>query len=685
MDTTIQDLDSALARPEEVERLRLSQLAEIPAAIFDLPRLVDLDLSFERFGDAFDRIARLGSLRSLRLQVCWADLDSLPPALFELAALQTFHLDVWNSRLGSLEGLGALAGLEELQVRGSGLQALSSDLGTLSRLRKLDLSKMRRIGPPPPGLDRLASLEDVSLSEWDLAEFPAFLCRLPALRRLRLYDVPIRSLPEEISRLEGLVDLDVRAHQLEALPESLGRLRALGRLHLVGSAYLDTDTRAPLTEVPESLGDLAGLTVLDLSSNSIRRVPASLARCRRLRYLNLSRNELSDLPELGSSALEHLCLSHNRFPSLPAWILSTMADHLSGLQVETNPFDVETRRRLVALGLTVGEAPWSPPADVPAPGDEGATLAAKLAAEPLFELVPLDSAPRAVASLRGSREVLVATEDAGIVAVDVATRAVRPLENALTDCDHAPVRAASLAAGGNGRVLVADIHSVHRARVDGERVDEDEEPIDLGSDTCTAGFVSVACARERGAAAATAWESLVNLTEPRDRDGLILPEGQPRFTRIAASADGAWIATGRESGLVELRSPSTLDVRAAFEGLQAPVLSLAFSPDGRWLAAGDDTTRLRLWDVETGRSTPLQGLGKVVAFDWLSDSSALVAVGLTRHVGVFLMTDLSTPRVHWPEGFETRYFTDGALLEDRWMAIAVEDTGILVVDLRPAE
>jgi hypothetical protein len=236
-----------------------------------------------------------------------------------------------------------------------------------------------------------------------------------------------------------------------------------------------------------------------------------------------------------------------------------------------------------------------------------------------------------------------------------------------------------------GRLLVADIHSARRARLDGDRLVGAGRAVSLRSETCTAGAVTVASDASGAVAAAVAYESLVNLTNGATKRFLTLGDGLPRFWGLAASADGARFAVGREGGLVELRDPRTLAVERTLDGLQAPVLSLAFSPDGRWLAGGDDTTRLRLWDLDADPAAPMElgGLGKVVALAWLDDGSGLVAVGLTRHLGVFRRGEAEPAVLIAPGGFGTRYFIGGALVAERFVVVPVEDTGLLVADLRP--
>lgn len=92
--------------------------------------------------------------------------------------------------------------------------------------------------------------------------------------------------------------------------------------------------------------------------------------------------------------------------------------------------------------------------------------------------------------------------------------------------------------------------------------------------------------------------SLGNLLELRRFEGVTEPAGA-----LAVSRDGRWAASGGSDGAVilrDLRSGQSVRTFRAPIGAGA-VLSVAFSPDGRTLAAGTRTGDLRLWEASSGR------------------------------------------------------------------------------------
>src|SRR5262252_5917002 len=101
------------------------------------------------------------------------------------------------------------------------------------------------------------------------------------------------------------------------------------------------------------------------------------------------------------------------------------------------------------------------------------------------------------------------------------------------------------------------------------------------------------------------------------------------FNSVAFSPDGRWLASGSNDNTVKLWEASSGKLVRSLEGHQDSVSSVAFSPDGRWLASGSNDKTVRLWDASSGRLVrSLEGhrrLVRSVAFSpdgrWLASGS----------------------------------------------------------------
>jgi hypothetical protein len=158
--------------------------------------------------------------------------------------------------------------------------------GTLAGIRRLDLSC--GLTDFPPEIFQLAdTLEVLNLSGNALHCLPNDLGRLRHLRVLFCSDNHFTELPASIGQCRQLDILGFKANQIrqvpaEALPPSLRWL-------------ILTDNC--IEQLPDTLGDCAGLQKLMLAGNRLQHLPSTLAGCSQLELLRISANRLRALPD----------------------------------------------------------------------------------------------------------------------------------------------------------------------------------------------------------------------------------------------------------------------------------------------------------------------------------------------------------------------------------------------------
>ena len=170
---------------------------------------------------------------------------------------------------------------------------------------------------------------------------------LEGVKELDLIGINLTTLPDSIGNLIGLTILSLRGNQLASLPDSFGNLNALTTL------FLDNNY---LTSLPDSFGNLRRLTRLGLRGNQLTSLPDSFGNLTALTTLFLEYNCLTSLPDsFGNlTALATLNLSYNRLTSLPDSIgkltaLTTLS--LSRNQLTTLPDSFGNLTGLTRLSL----------------------------------------------------------------------------------------------------------------------------------------------------------------------------------------------------------------------------------------------------------------------------------------------------------------------------------------------
>jgi Leucine-rich repeat (LRR) protein len=187
----------------------------------------------------------------------------------------------------------------------------------LTELQELNISSnpLQRF---PSVLTRLPNLEVLHLDQTGLEEIPANF-QPAAIGHLSLARNQIATIPDKLfANGSSLRILRLQQNRLKVLPSSLACLIGLEELDL---SYNE------LENLPEELGQLKRLEVVHLQGNRLRALPRSLGQLTALRQLTIHGNQLTTLPDsIGQlAALESLDASHNALRSLPGEIVGWQA------------------------------------------------------------------------------------------------------------------------------------------------------------------------------------------------------------------------------------------------------------------------------------------------------------------------------------------------------------------------
>ncbi|XP_062017636.1 disease resistance protein Roq1-like [Rosa rugosa] len=160
--------------------------------------------------------------------------------------------------------------LERLNFEGcKRLSEVHPTIGDLKHLVLLNMKNCESLESLVNSIS-LASLETFILSGCSkLKEFPEIFGRMESLTELYLDGTAIRELPISIQRLSGLILLNLKGCKyLLSLPSVICNLISLKYLYLSGCSRID--------QLPEHLGSLEHLQVLDACKTAIRKVPSSI-------------------------------------------------------------------------------------------------------------------------------------------------------------------------------------------------------------------------------------------------------------------------------------------------------------------------------------------------------------------------------------------------------------------------
>lgn len=103
-----------------------------------------------------------------------------------------------------------------------------------------------------------------------------------------------------------------------------------------------------------------------------------------------------------------------------------------------------------------------------------------------------------------------------------------------------------------------------------------------------------------------------------------------RMAACATSPTGSTFAAALEDHSVRIMNASKGETIKILQGHPQPVYALAFSPNGKLLASGDESARIWIWDVPTGkriRQLPTLHSRGIQALNFSKDGSLLASTG----------------------------------------------------------
>ncbi|KAM3012895.1 hypothetical protein FF2_025824 [Malus domestica] len=215
--------------------------------------------------------------------LCWKRclLESIPDDFFDQPRLVVLDMQ-WSKLVQVWEGCKLLERLKILNLSNSLFLIKSPDFSQVPNLEELILKGCVNLSEIHPSIGQLQKLSLVNLKECEkLSSLPRDFYKLKSVETLLLNDcLEFKELHEDLCEMKSLRILEADDTAIRQIPSSTVRLKNLTLLSLAG-------VKLAHDAIPQDLGSLISLQVLDLRGNDFHILP-SLSGLTKLETLRLT-------------------------------------------------------------------------------------------------------------------------------------------------------------------------------------------------------------------------------------------------------------------------------------------------------------------------------------------------------------------------------------------------------------
>ena len=203
-------LKEALKNPNDVTRLRLTNISMLPGEIGDLRNLTSFECencSFANFPLEFWNLSKLTSITMWRNN----NIKSLPPQIANLQELTYLDLDQCHSLKNLPSEMASLKKLERLVLSGADIDAIPEWFGDLESLEELLIDE-NNIKSLPSSIGKLSKLQILALDDNPLNSFPSSVASLSNLTCLS-FSESVQDFPMQIESCQSLLYLGLTSYE----------------------------------------------------------------------------------------------------------------------------------------------------------------------------------------------------------------------------------------------------------------------------------------------------------------------------------------------------------------------------------------------------------------------------------------------------------------------------------------